>query len=147
MATNASSHSLRWNPEDGPWREVDWRYALGMFTTALFLLGAATLFHLLLPNRRLWGNIAALAITFLWRFGAHKVGFFPWTFRIRERRLSFSPPQAVIEGFAIFVFLLVVLIFPRLTVSSTELILAAIGGLAIGIYSGWYSPPTPPASS
>jgi hypothetical protein len=143
MATNEAPPYLHADPELGPWRQVDWRYALGLFTTALFLLGAVTLFRLLLPNHSFWANVTAFAVTIGWRFGVDKLGFFPWTFRSRERHSSFSLPQASIEGFAFFVFMLVVLTFQKLNVSSVEIILAAVGGLVVGMYSGWYSPAKP----
>lgn len=139
MVPNETARFLQAGPELGHWRQVDWRYALGLFTTALVLLGAATLFHLLLPDRPFWANVTALAVTFIWRFGVHKLGFFPWTFGSRERHSSFSLPQAAIEGFAFFVFMLAILAFQRLHVSSFHLILAAISGLVVGTYSGWYS--------
>src|ERR1700730_7780021 len=135
MPNNANPDSLHVNPGPGLWRELRWRYALGTFTTALFLLGAATLFRLLLPGRPSWANLSALAATFLWRLGVHKIGVFPWTFRSGEDRTSFSLPQALIDGFAFFVFMLVVLIFQSLKVSSSDLALAAIGGLVGGAYS------------
>jgi hypothetical protein len=139
MATNETTHSQHGDPELGPWRQIDWRYALGLFTTALFLLGAITLFQLFLPNHPFWAQIIALAVTFVWRLGVHRVGFFPWTFRSRERDSSFSLPQACIEGCAFFVFMLVVLTLHRQNVSPSDIILAATGGLAVGAYSGWYS--------
>jgi hypothetical protein len=143
MTTAGTTQFLHADPELGPRRQVEWRYALGLFTTALLLLGARTLFHLLFPNHPFWANVSALAITSVWRFGVHKVGTFLWVFRSRERHSSFSLPQAFIEGFAFFVFMLVVIAFPRLNLSSTGLILSAIGALVVGTYSGWCSPARP----
>jgi hypothetical protein len=60
---------------------------------------------------------------------------------VSEKGMAFnSLPQALMEGLAFFVFMVAVLTFPRWTLSSFDLSLAAIGGLAIGMFSGWYYP-------
>src|SRR5467141_3262886 len=105
MTTAGTTQFLHADPELGPRRQVEWRYALGLFTTALVFLGAVTIFHLFLPNHPIWINASALAVTFTWRFGVHKMGLFPWAFGGRERHSSFSFPQAAVEGFAYFVFM------------------------------------------
>jgi hypothetical protein len=142
MASDESLRSIQTGPELGSWRQVDWGYALGLFTAALVFQGAVTIFHLLLPNHPIWINVSAFAVFFIWRFGVHKMGFFPWAFGSRwgrERRSSFSFPQAVVQGFAYFVFMLVLVTFQKLYVSSVDLIIATVFGIATGTYSGWYT--------
>jgi hypothetical protein len=139
MAPNGTPHSGI-DPEPRSWRQLEWERPLGLFTTALFLLVATTVFHWLLPSHPSWSSVAALAATLLWRFGVHKLGFYSWTFPSRERHSSFSLPQALIEGFAFFIFMLAVFWFSKLELSRFELTLAAIGGLVLGTYSGWYYP-------
>lgn len=142
MALNGTPHSGI-DPEPGPRQQLDWQYPLGLITTALFLFVATTVFHLLFPSRPSWSSMAALAATFVWRFGIHKLGLWQWTFRSRERHSTFSIPQALIEGFAFFIFMLAVFWFSKLELSRFELALAAIGGLVLGTYSGWFYPTKP----
>jgi hypothetical protein len=141
MVTNTSAQSLQSVPGSGPSRPVDWQYPLGLITTALFYQGAVTLSHSFLPSHRDWAWSVAIAFTFLWRFGVHKAGLFPWRFRHGERYSSYSSIQALAEGFAFFIFMLVLVTLQEHGVDSFGIILAAIAGLAYGAYAGWYSPP------
>jgi hypothetical protein len=139
MATDETPHSYT-DPGFNPWRQVDWQYALGMFATALLLLGTVALFQWCLPNHTDGAAAAAIGVVFVSRMAAYKLGVLPWRSQKRVWHSIFSLPQALMEGLAFFVFMVAVLTFPRWTLSSFDLSLAAIGGLAIGMFSGWYYP-------
>ncbi len=119
---------------------IEWRYALGLITTAFLLLGASALFGVLLPEHLYIAKWIALVVTFGWLLGVRKLGLFPsgWD---RARGSSFSFLQALIEGFAFFVFMLAVRSLGSTRLSLFDYALAAAGGVAIGLYSGTYAPP------
>src|SRR6266481_3789092 len=87
---------------------IEWRYALGLITTAFFLLGASVLFGVVIPTHLYIAKWIASMVTFGWLLGVRKLGLFPsgWD---RARGSSFSFLQALIEGFAFFVFMLAVM--------------------------------------
>ncbi len=119
---------------------IEWRYALGLITTAFFLLGASVLFGVLLPTHLYIAKWIASMVTFGWLLGVRKLGLFPsgWD---RARGSSFSFLQALIEGFAFFVFMLAVMSLGSTRLSLFNYVLAAAGGVAVGLYSGTYAPP------
>jgi len=119
---------------------IEWRYALSLITTAFFLLGASALFGVLLPKHLYIAKWIALVVTFGWLLGVRKLGLFP-SGGDRARGSSFSFLQALIEGFAFFVFMLVVMSFGGTGLSLFPFALAAAGGVAHGLYSGTYAPP------
>ena len=119
---------------------IEWRYALSLFTTAFFLMGASALLSALLPKHLYIAKWIGLVVTVGWLLGVRKLGIFPsgWG---RARGSSFSFLQALIEGFAFFVFMLAVMNLGSTRPDWFDYALAAAGGVAIGLYSGSYAPP------
>jgi hypothetical protein len=70
----------------------------------------------------------------------HSAGILPWRSRTSNRVSAFSWRQALIEGTSFFIFMLAIFAFS----GTREIVLAAIGGVAFGVYGGWYSSGNPP---
>ena len=127
-----------WKPR--LWSRVEWRYAIGLFTTAFFLCGAVTLFSLLLPSHAALAKSIAVVVVFIWRFVLDRLRIFPadWS---RARGSSFSLLQALIDGFAFFVFFLVIILTLITSFSLREIAFAAVASITYGLYSGSFSLP------
>ncbi len=126
-------------PKAGLWSRVEWRFPLGLFTTALFLTGAVTLLDLFLPHRTFTAKCVAVALVFAWRIGLHELGIFPWDWD-RARGTTFSLLQAVLDAAAFFVFLIAVVSLGK-SIAPREMEIAAVLALLYGLYSGSFARP------
>ena len=141
MANETNLRVIHSSSDRGPWSRVEWRYPVGLFTTALFLRGAVTLLQLLLPNHLSTAECIAVAPVFAWRFGLHRLGVFPWDWS-RARGSSFALLQAAMDAAAFFVFM-VVLISLVETPLPREIEIAAVLALFYGLYGGSFAHPRP----
>jgi hypothetical protein len=139
MANSTNLRVVHGAPSSGPWSRVEWRFPLGLFTTALFLRGAVTLLDLLLPHHRLAAEFIAVVLVFAWRAGLHQLGVFPWDWD-RARGLSFSFLQAILDACALFVFMVAVFSLGK-SVLPREIQIAAVFALFYGLYSGSFARP------
>ncbi len=139
MPTDRVTQNSTASPREKSPRTIDWQYPLSLATTGFVLMGAFAFFHLLLPDHPTWGDVLGLCVTFLWRFGVHRTGVFPWAATRNEgTAYSFNPLwQGVLNGFGFFIFMLFLLSAtterrqaPRLFI----FVLAVIGGLAVGAF-------------
>ena len=79
----------------------DWQAPFGLVTTALVLAGATSVLRLVFTGSLKWAEAVAFIFLFCWCYWANKFGLFP---RRRSRYKFPSLPQALLNGFAWFVF-------------------------------------------
>jgi hypothetical protein len=139
MATTTNRQSFQSLPRSSSSRPIDWRGPLDMITASLCLLGALSFSRFFFPSHRHLAMSTAFAGICLWRFGMHKAGILPWKSRTGQRDSTFSWRQGLIEGSAFFMFMLALVAFEGDALRSDSVVIAAIVGLAFGVYGGWYS--------
>jgi hypothetical protein len=144
MSASINQESFQSGGPSGSSRPIYWHDPLDRITAALCLLGALAFCRFLFPSHRDGAVLGALAAICLWRFGMHRAGILPWRSRISKRVSAFSWRQALIEGTSFFILMLAIFAFSGTGLRSSEIVLAAIGGVAFGVYGGWYSSGNPP---
>ena len=130
-------------------RTLDWRYPFWTLTMALVFAGAISVLRMVFAGPLKWAETFGLIAIFCWRYWAYATGLFPSRFNSYRFRLP-SLPQALLNGFAWFVFYLVLLTWTGNLPTSFTWKLAALGALACALLSGGRSgssSTSPPATS
>ena len=143
MPTKATTQNLDATPVSINSRQLDTRWPLAIITASFFLLGAAALCHMILPNHLDLAVLPTILIFFAWQLAMKKTGLFPLPPNPWRRRTGFSFPQALADGLAFFVFLVVASSYVEFRLSLWSLAYSAVAGLALGLFTSWYAVPKP----
>lgn len=122
-------------------RQFDARFPLTVITASFFIIGAAALCRLALPNHSDWAFLLACVIFCAWMFAVGKAGLLPLPLNPWNRRCGFSLAQALADGVAFFVFLLVASSYVEFRLSVWNLGSSGVVGLVAGFFFSWYSVP------
>jgi hypothetical protein len=112
--------------------ELDWNYPLEMITTALVVMGVSA-FLRALPIPDEYAYLLTIVVVFAWRYGVHRAGILRWRWRSSLNYSFFSFRQALLNGMAFFVFMLVVLTWTGNKPTLFTAAIAALGGLLLGL--------------
>jgi hypothetical protein len=112
--------------------ELDWNYPLEMITTALVVMGVSA-FLRALPIADEYAYLLTIVVVFAWRYGVHRAGILRWRWRSSLNYSFFSFRQALLNGIAFFVFMLVVLTCTGNKPTLFTAAIAALGGLLLGL--------------
>jgi hypothetical protein len=143
MPTNATAQNLDATPLTISSRQLDTRWPLAIITASFSLLGVAALCRMILPNHADWAMLLAILIFCAWLIAMSKAGHFPLTLNPWRRRTGFSFPQALADGLAVFVFLMVASSYVEFHLSLLRVGCYAVVGLALGLFNSWYAVPKP----
>jgi hypothetical protein len=114
--------------------ELDWKYPLEMITGALVVMGVSPFFRALsLPDEYVY--LLTTVVVLAWRYGVHRAGILRWRWGWRSslNYSFFSCKQALVNGMAFFVFMLMVFTWTGNKLSLSDASLAALGGLFAGL--------------
>src|SRR4029077_5061747 len=122
-----ASSALQVNPSE----KIDWNYPLGLVTMSFMWMGVFAFFRLL-PLSPVDAGLFTFAFMMAWRYVVHRAGIFPWRWR---GALGSGLLQGVLNGLAFFVFGMALLSLPGDRPISSVAVVAAIGGLIVGLLS------------
>jgi hypothetical protein len=124
-------------------RQLDTRWPVTIITASFFFLGAAALCRMILPNHTDLAMLPTILIFFAWLLTMKKAGLFSFPPSPWNRRTGFSFPQALADGLAFFVFLMVASSYMEFRLNLWGLGRSAVLGLALGLFTSWYAVPKP----
>ncbi len=107
MPADATTQNLDVPPLTINSRQLDTRWPVAIITPSFFIMGAAALCRIILPNHVDWAMLPTILIFSAWLLATKKVGLFPFPPSPWNRRTGFSFPQALADGLAFFLFLVV----------------------------------------
>jgi hypothetical protein len=128
-------------PETVSQRRFDARFPLAVITGSIFFYGAVALCRVALPRYSDWALLPACLIFLSWLVAVLKAGWLPRLLSPWDRRSGFSLPQALADGLAFFVFILVASSYVEFRLSVWNLASSAVVGLVAGLFTGWYNVP------